>query len=144
MFVIIIIVVIVIVAAMATNKPRNLKVSDLLQVTHTASLAMSSPPGQNESILIKTLGLNITAIKEDVHSIIIIVSSQQEPDVIISLPKGESWPAVIEYLSYPAQLNEDGVYPVEVTLGCEEAVGPVDILIYLKPEDVFIIPGGVP
>ncbi len=143
MFVIIIIAVIVIVAAMAANKPRNLKVSDLLQITHTVSLAVPTPPGQNESILIKTLGLNITAIEEDVHSIVIVVGSQQEPDVILSIPKGESWPAAIEYLSYPTRLNDNGVYPIKVSLSCSEAAKHEDIWIYLKPEDVLIIPSGV-
>lgn len=145
MFVIILIVVIVVVVAMAANKPRNLKVSDLLQITHTASFAMPAVPGQNDSILVRTLGLNITAIKEDVHSVTVIISSQQEPTLISPfIPKGESLSVAIEYLSYPTELNEDGVYPVEVTLGCEEAAEPADIQIFLEPEDVFIPPGSAP
>ena len=139
---------IIVVAALITSEPKTWKVSEILEITHTASLAIATgrPPNQNESILIKTLGLKITAVGGDAHSIIVIISSlsqREEPPVNPFLRRGETWDLPIELLSYPTRLNEDGFYPVKISVTCIEAAEDEDkdITIFLKPEDLIILPG---
>lgn len=140
----IILILIIIAAALMTSESKTLKVSEILQITHTKSLAESTNTGQNETIMIKTLGLKITAIGGDAHSIIVIVSSHQDPwgpPVKPFLPKDESWDLPIDQLTLPTRLNEDGFYEVTVSVKCIEAAEAEHIILYLEPEDILLVPG---
>jgi len=143
-FIIAIIIIIIIIAVVATpNQSKKPLASEYLKVSHTASLGEFS--NNNRTVKITSLGLNVTAIGGDAHTIIIIVESQPEdpgpeigPPPTYILKKGESWLPAILLSGYVTGLTErDGelVFPIEIQIGCQETLEEV-ITLYIKPEDI--------
>lgn len=108
--------------------------SEYLKVEHTRSLGEFY--NSNKTVVIRVLGLNITAIGGDATNIMItgLPTQGEEYPYISSLKQGESKNLAIQLKGYSTGLEEEG-YPVELTIGCDEAA-PIEITIYLKPEDI--------
>jgi hypothetical protein len=130
----------------ATNHPTaKPKASEYLQVIAMSGGSVGDYGPKNETVTIKILGLNITAIGGDARSIIVIVASQIEPEVGPSppdyfLPQNQSWQAVILLQGLHSHVNDDGLFPVLVSIKCTET-DPSDIWLYLKPEDIIATSG---
>jgi len=110
--------------------------SEYLKVEHTKSLGVFY--NNNKTVNIKELGLRITAVGGDATNVLITGLSTQgeEYPYIEFLHKGESKEITVQLRSYFTSLNETiGLFPVELTIGCSEAL-PSDITIYLNPEDI--------
>ena len=137
---------IVIGATIATNQPKTKpKASEYLQVTPMEGGSLGEYESDNRAVMIKTLGLNITAFRGDAHSIIVIVASQAEPEVLPNpptyfLPKGESCQAPMLLRGLMSHLNADGLFPVKISIKCNES-DPSDIWLFLKPEDILSMGG---
>ena len=143
-FIIAIIIIIIIVAVVAApNQSKTPLTSEYLKVSHTKSIGEFS--NNNKTVRITALGLNVTAIAGDAHTITIIVDSQPEgsedgfgpPDTYI-LKKGESWLPGIQLNGYVTDLiQKDGepVFPLEIQIGCHET-REEKITLYIKPEDI--------
>ena len=121
------------------NQNQNQKppASQYLKVANTKSIGEFS--NQNKTVLIKTLGLNITAVGGDATSIVVQVASQVDPtnDVWAFLAKGASQEAQIRLNGYMTVLNDQGKFPVEVDIGCSEATHEaIPITLYLDPKDI--------
>lgn len=133
---IVVIIIGILVAVNNSNRKRP-PVSQYLEITHTISIGEFY--NQNRTVKITYLGLNITAVGGNAQDIIIIVKSELEPEWIGFLAKGESWEpgdGAILLQGYVTGLNEDGLFPVEIRIGCAEAIKE-DVTIYLKPEDIL-------
>jgi hypothetical protein len=135
---IIVIIAIAVAANFNSQSKRKPKISEYLNVGHTKSTGTFY--NQNKTLIIKELGLNITAIMGDAHNIIIIVASSEEPYIIDFLDKGNSALPSIQLRGYTTSLNETiGAFPLEIDISCQEApAAPEDppITIYLKTEDI--------
>lgn len=133
-FVLMLIFIIIVAAVSFNSQSRKPKVSEYLKIEHTKSLGTFS--NQNRTVTIKVLGLSITANGGDAHSILIEMSSADEPFQIDFLANGSSTSISIDLKGYVTGINETvHCFPVELTIGCREAT-PEDITLYLKPEDI--------
>lgn len=133
--VIVVIIIGILVAVNNSNRKRP-PVSQYLEITHTISIGEFY--NQNRTVKITYLGLNITAVGGDAHDLILFVRSQPEyPAIKDFIPKGESWEPGEGMLlrGYVTSLNEDDLFPVDIKIGCIEAVEE-EVMIYLKPKDV--------
>jgi len=109
---------------------------EYLKVEHTKSFGEFY--NNNQTVNIRDLGLNITAVGGNATNIIVTGLSieGEEYPYINFLKKRESKLIDIQLRSYVTSLDKaTGLFPVEFTIGCSEAE-PCDITIYLKPEDI--------
>jgi hypothetical protein len=122
-----------------TAKPRA---TQYLEVSHTRSIGKLYD--QNRTAVLTILGLNITAIGGDAHNIIIEMDSQADPtnDFLDVLPNGTSWDHQISLQSalggvqgLETVLNEQGKFPVEITIGCAEATVET-VTVFIDPKDI--------
>ena len=110
--------------------------SEYLKIQHTKSIA-TTYTDDNRTIIIKTLGINITAIGGDAHNIIIDVGSQ-EPEIIQKIPNGTTSDYQIDKISLLAELDADkGIYLIPIEVQCDEAE-PASIIIEAQPHDILI------
>ena len=125
----------------AMKNPNNQNVqqkppaSEYLKVEHIGSIGEFY--NKNRTVDIKELGLRVTALGGNATNIIITGLSTESEDYpcIQNLSMGESKELDIQLKSYVTSLNDEGLFPLELTIGCSEAT-PSDITIYLKPEDI--------
>jgi hypothetical protein len=141
LFVAIVALIIVIVAAFAlTQTPVGSRPTASLyfKIVHTASLAENVTG--NKSVLLKTLGINITAVEGDATDVQVTIDSQANNlnDIYPSIPNGTTKPAEIELQGYLTTLNDNGLYPVEFDIVCPQADLSV-ITLYLSPKDIVIL-----
>lgn len=133
---------IVIWSSIVTNQPKaKPKASDYLQITIMKEGSLGEYYNDNRTVIIKLLGLNITAVGGDAHSIIVIVASQAEPEVLPNppdyfLPQNESCQAPLLLRGLRSNLNDDGLFPVYISVKAEET-DPSNIWLFLKPEDII-------
>jgi len=141
----IIITAVIIGVAIVSSQPKTkLKATEYLRVVPMEGGSLGEFYNQSGkiSVRIKILGLNITAFEGDAHSIIVIVASQEEPEVgpkppDYFLPKGETWQAVILLKGLVSNLNSDGLFPVNIGISCTEAEPENSVWLYLRPEDIL-------
>jgi len=139
----------VIIIAVALNKSnqsnQNKPPADkYLKIQHTKSIG-EFYGDQNSSVLIKILGLNITALGGNAYDIWIDLGTPQSdteyPYAHVSdLPKGNSTEVQIT-TSYSTEL-ENGFFPVYIDVWCNEAK-IASVLLLLNPNDIVHIPGTV-
>lgn len=116
---------------------------EYLKIQHTRSWARTYT-NDNQTILIKALGINITAIKGDAHNIVIDSGGFLEPITISNITKGETKDLSIEQISLPSEFDEEkGVYIIPLEVRCTEAEADY-ILIEARPEDILITSSGYP
>lgn len=115
---------------------------EYLKIQHTRSLAKTYAK-DNQTILIKTLGIKITAIK-DAHNIIIDADSPLGPIIIQEMHAGENRDLSIEQITISADLDEEkGVYLIPLNVGCDEAKLET-IIIEANPKDIIIFYSNYP
>lgn len=116
-----------------TNK---VKAGEYLRVTHSVSMGEFFNNGKN--VKITELGLNITAVMGDAHSIIVYVDTQADisNDVYKFIGKGETLPISVKLNGYVTGLNAEGKFPVTVGLSCSEAVYD-EITILIDPTEII-------
>jgi hypothetical protein len=141
LFIAIVALIIVIIAAFAlTQTPvgRKPAASQYFKIVHSASLAENVTG--NGNVLLKTLGINITAVEGDATDVQITMDSQANylNDIYPSIPNGTTKPAQIELQGYLTTLNDNGLYPVEFDIVCPQA-DMSTITLYLNPKDIVIL-----
>lgn len=132
---------IIIVAAAIRNqyRPKNTEkpsASEYLKVEHIGSIGTFY--NNNRTVDISELGLKITAIGGNATAILITdlpTANEEEYPYIDFLEQGTSKELTILIKSYVTSLNEEGLFPLDLTIGCNEAE-PAEITIYLDPNDV--------
>jgi hypothetical protein len=130
---------IIVVSAIKNQNNQNIQskppASEYLKVEHIGSIGEFY--NNNRTVNIKELGLRVTALGGNATNIIITGLSTESEDYpyIQNLTMGESKELSIQLKSYITSLNDEGVFPLELTIGCSEATAS-DITIYLKPEDI--------
>jgi hypothetical protein len=117
------------------SKPKP-PANEYLKVQHTRSIATTYTE-DNKTIIIKTLGINITAIGGDDHYVIIDVGSQ-DPKIITEILNGTTLDYPIDQVSIPTELDTDkGVYLISIEIQCQEAEH-ASLLIEARPQDIII------
>jgi biopolymer transport protein ExbD len=120
-----------------TSKPTsNVKAGEYLQIVHTKSIGEFY--NNRRTVEITELGLNITAVKGDAHSIIIYVDTQVDisNDVYKHIAKGETLSVSVRLKGYVTSLNSEGKFPVTVGLSCSEAAYD-EITLLIDPDDII-------
>jgi hypothetical protein len=130
------IIITVIAAIKNPNNPKKPLASEYLKVEHTKSLGEFY--NNNRTVKIIDLGLRVTALCGDAHNILItnlpIGSGDLQPYIqYLRIGEYKDLDITLDYLT---SLNEDGLFPLELTIGCSEAE-PEDVTIFLKPEDII-------
>jgi hypothetical protein len=132
LFLVLILTGVVIVISMPKKKPLA---HDYLHVVPTLSLGEFYD--QNKTVIIKTLGLNITAVGGDAYDIIVTIASQQEPEWRENLSKGETWSAGFTLQGLRSVLNKtDGLFHVQIGIKCAETE-PEYMWLRLKSQDII-------
>lgn len=144
---------VVVVSAIAVSLTQSRKPSanEYFTITHTASIGTFT--GDNTTVALRILGLNITAVGGDATNPQLLCDSQAYPidDVYNNnvtngvLAKGESWDYQIELVGgeyqthgLAAYLNDKGMFEVEVQIGSKECeLGT--IIVALDPKDIHHI-----
>lgn len=132
-------IVLILLAIFSFNAQESrMKAGKYLHVAHTKSIGNFYNNGK--TLVIKELGLNITAVHGDAHDIIIIVDSQVDiaNDVYSFIGENETRSISVRLKGYTTSLN-NGKFPVEIGISCRE-VSPDDIIIYVDPSDVVAPP----
>jgi len=131
LFLVLILTGVVIVINMPKKKPLA---HDYLHVVPTLSVGEFD---DQKTVIIKTLGLNITAVGGDAYDIIVTISSQEEPEWREFLPKGETWSAGFTLQGLRSVLNKtDGLFHVQIGIKCAETE-PEYMWLRLKPQDII-------
>jgi uncharacterized protein YpmB len=110
--------------------------SEYFKVEHTVSFGEFYY--NNRTVYIHILGLRVTALGGDAHSIYIWVEGAKEPYYIKNITAGHCEDVEIELSGYyTGRIEYDSkyVYPVELTISCPE-VESETITIYLEPDDI--------
>jgi hypothetical protein len=120
-----------------TSKPTsNVKAGEYLQIVHTKSIGEFY--NNRRTVKITELGLDITAVKGDAHSIIIYVDTQVDisNDVYKYIAKGETLSITVKLNGYITSLNPEGKFPVTVGVSCSEAAYD-EITLLIDPDDII-------
>jgi hypothetical protein len=99
----------------------------------------------NETIYLKKLVINITAIKGDAHGVTVYTDGMDydliEMPISKDLRANESWIVEIPLKSVSAGWDDvHGGYQVELTISCSEVNPEPPIIIYLKKDQIKIMP----
>ena len=150
LLIVVLLLIVAIVLAVAVTQTNSKKplASQYFIVTHTVSAGEFSTT-DNETVVLTTLGLNITAVGGDATAVQVRVSSQANPidDYLDSLPKGPpGWDMSItlvggtmNFRGLQRSLNSQGMFKVDVTISCNEATRAV-IPVLINPNDVIPVP----
>ena len=141
-------VVVVSAIVVSITQSRKPSASEYFTITHTASIGTFS--GDNTTVNLKIMGLNITAVGGDATNPQLLCDSQAYPidDVYNNnatngvLAKGQSWDYQIELVGGEYQthgltvyLNDKGMFEVEVQIGSKECeLGTITVA--LDPKDI--------
>jgi len=99
----------------------------------------------NETIFLKKLVINITAVKGDAHGINVVTDGMDYDLMEMPLSKdylraNENWIVEIPLKSVPAGWDDvHGGYQVELTISCSEVNPEPPIIIYLKKDQIIIM-----
>jgi len=136
-------VVVVSAIVVSITQSRKPSASEYFTITHTASIGTFS--GDNTTVNLKIMGLNITAVGGDATNPQLLCDSQAYPidDVYNgTLAKGQSWDYQIELVGgeyqthgLTAYLNDKGMFEVEVQIGSKECELST-ITVALDPKDI--------
>jgi len=117
-------------------------VTEYLQIQHTKSIG-ERKTADNRTILIKTLGLKITAVRGDATNIAIDVPGAQDIEYIEKISKGETREIQILSQGYLVELDENGVFPITFDAWSSEAEA-APVTVYARPEDFVLLDSGLP
>lgn len=136
---------VVVISAIVVSITRSRKpsASEYFTITHTKSLGTFR---DNNTVTLRILGLNITAVGGDASNPQLLVDSQANPiddSYNGTLTKGQSWDYPIELVGGEYQtrgltlyLNDKGVFEVEVEIGSVECeVGTITVAV--DPKDII-------
>lgn len=126
--------------------------SDYFIVTHTASTG-TFYGAHNQTVVLASLGLNVTAIGGAATAVQVTCESQVDPmdDYIQALNKGPpGWDIAITlggqdtvnggvYSGLPLNLNANGMFEAEVTVSCNE-VQRSTFTVLINPNDIVGVP----
>ena len=141
----ILVVVVIAAFALSTNPTSSQKpsASEYFIVTHTTSAGSFS--ADNKTVVLTTLGLNITAVGGDATDIQVQCASQADrgDDYLQRLAEGPpGWDLPIalaggdyNYKGWSLRLNDQGFFTVKVTISCNEAETGT-ITVNLNPNDI--------
>jgi hypothetical protein len=148
LFIATLLLVIVVIAAFAilfsANGEKPLA-SQYLSVKHTASQGYYLDLS-NTTIVITTLGLNVTAVGGDVTGLQVLCKSQAIPEdaYLDSLAKGKTWDLPIaltggnfHYRGLLAKADSQGTLQITVTISCNEARSAT-VPVTINLSDVYI------
>jgi hypothetical protein len=124
--------------AIVMNMPKKKPLAhEYLSVVPTPGGSLGEFYDQNKTVIIKILGLNITAVGGDASDIIVTISSQQEPEWRGNLSKGETWSAGFQLQGLRTVLNKtDGLFHVQIGIKCAQT-DPEYIWLYLNYQDII-------
>jgi hypothetical protein len=126
--------------------------SDYFIITHTESTG-EFKGAHNETVVLATLGLNVTAIGGDATAVSVRCASQAYPmddyiqtlhkgppgwDLPITLAGGDSSTGYI-YRGLPLDLNNNGMFEVEVTVSANEVQSSV-FTVLINPKNILGVP----
>jgi hypothetical protein len=136
-------VVVVSAIVVSITQSRKPSASEYFTITHTASIGTFS--GDNTTVNLKIMGLNITAVGGDATNPQLLCDSQANPiddSYNGTLAKGQSWDYQIELVGgeyqthgLTAYLNDKGMFEVEVQIGSKECELST-ITVALDPKDI--------
>jgi hypothetical protein len=125
--------------------------SDYFIVTHTES-AGTFHGAHNESVTLTTLGLNVTAIGGDATAVSVRCASQVNAidDYNQTLHKGPpGWDIPVQlagspttggtFYGLPLDLDDKGMFEVEVTVNCNEVQSSV-FTVLINPKNIIGVP----
>lgn len=115
-------------------KPKP-SVTEYLEIQHDRSVGDGK--NNNQSILLKTIGLKIKAIGGDAHNIEIDVGGSLERSYTKEILQGETNETQI-YTKGLAIDIQDGVFPIPIDVWCSETKSET-IVIYAKPEELVFL-----
>jgi len=137
-------VVVVSAIVVSITQSRKPSASEYFTITHTRSVGSFS--GENTTVTLRILGLNITAVGGDATNPQLLCDSQAYPlddSYNGTLAKGQSWDYQIELTGGDYQthglivyLNNENMFEVEVQIGSKECeLGT--IIVALDPKDII-------
>lgn len=118
------------------NTTNKVKAGEYLHITHTKSMGEFLYGGK--AVMITELGLNITAVMGDAHSIVVQVDGQADPsaDVYKFIGKGETLSISVKLKPTTIELNAEGKFSIEVDISCSEALHD-QIPLLIDPTEII-------
>jgi hypothetical protein len=115
-------------------KPKP-SVAEYLEIQHDRSVGDGK--NNNQSILLKIIGVKIKAVGGDAHYIEIDVDGATERSFIEEIPQGDTKETQILTQGLAIDI-ENGVFPIPIEVWCSETETET-VIVYAKPEELVFL-----
>lgn len=112
--------------------------SQYLRILHTRSVGTFY--NGNQTVELKILGLNITAVGGDATDVQLIMDSQADRtnDYFRNITKGITVDMQVQLQGYVTHVNGQGLFPVEFDISCVQTTLST-ITFYINPKDIVTL-----